>query len=123
MELEPEELYGRTIGRLPPEIAERIALGMEVDPELTRMFEAIRLHVMEPAALDVKTVQLLLFGMMATRLASAPIRYHAVAAKRAGASKEELHAVAGLALLTGGMRSYNEAGAAIAEAFRDEGGL
>ncbi|MEE4299457.1 MAG: carboxymuconolactone decarboxylase family protein [Pseudomonadales bacterium] len=123
MDVKPEELYERTIGRLPPEIAERIALGMEVDPELTRLFEAIRIHVMEPEALDVKTVQLLLFGMMATRLASAPIRYHADAAKRAGASREELYAVAGLALLTGGMRSYNEAGAAIAAAFRDDGSI
>ena len=120
MNPDPEEVYNRTIGQFPPEIAERVALGMDVDPELTRMFEALRIHVMEPASLDVKTVQLLLFGMMATRLASAPIRYHAAAAKRAGASREELYAVAGLSLLTGGMRSYNEAGAAIAAAFRDD---
>ena len=123
MDVEPEERYGRTIGHLPPEIAERIALGMEVDPELPRLFEAIRIHVMEPATLDVNTVQLLLFGMMATRLASAPIRYHADSAKRAGSSHQELYAVAGLALLTGGTRSYNEAGAAIAAAFRDDGSI
>jgi Uncharacterized homolog of gamma-carboxymuconolactone decarboxylase subunit len=120
MDVDPEELYGRTIGQLPPEIAARIAVGMQVDPEFTRMFEAIRMHVMEPSALDVKTVQLLLFGMMATRIVSAPIRYHARAARDAGATIEELHAVAGLSLLTGGMRAYNEAGAAIAEAFRDD---
>lgn len=120
MAINEKELYENIVGHMPPEIADRIRVGLEADPKLTEMFEDIRLHIMKPDALDEKTVQLLLFGMMSARLISDPIRYHAVAAKMAGASKEELYAVAGIALLAGGMRSYNEAGAAIAKAFDDE---
>jgi 4-carboxymuconolactone decarboxylase len=117
MGIDEKQLYENVVGHVPPEIAERIKVGLETDPKLTQMFEDIRIHIMQSDVLDAKTVQLLLFGMMSARLISAPIRYHAVAAKMAGAGKDELYAVAGLALLAGGMRSYNEAGAAIAEAF------
>lgn len=120
MGIDENELYANIVGHVPSEISDRIRIGMEADPKLTEMFEDIRRHIMTPGSLDAKTVQLLLFGMMSARLISAPIRYHAVAAKLAGASKEELYAVAGLTLLVGGMRSYNEAGAAIAEAFDNE---
>ena len=120
MTINETDLYENIVGHVPPEISERIKVGLETDPELTRMFEELRIHIMRSKVLDEKTVQLLLFGMMSARLISAPILYHAVAAKMAGASKDELYAVAGLALLAGGMRSYNEAGAAIAAAFENE---
>ena len=121
-EIDQETLYATIVGHVPPEISKRIAVGMAADPKLTRMFEEIRLHIMKSQVLDDKTVQMLLFGMMATRLVGPPTRYHAVASKMAGATKEELYAVAGLTLLTGGMRSYNTAGAAIADAFGDDAG-
>ncbi len=116
-EIDEQRLYGDIVGHVPPEISARIKVGMQADPKLTKMFEDIRLHVMESDVLDAKTVQMLLFAMMAAKLVGPPTQYHAVAAKMAGASMEELYAVAGLTLLTGGMRSYNTAGAAIAAAF------
>ena len=115
--IDKTRLYANMVGHVPPEIEARIRLGEEVDPQLTQLFETLRLHVLEPDCLDRKTVQLLLFAMMAVKPLDAPTRCHAMAAHRAGATIEELHAVAGLALLVGGMRSYNVAGAAIAEAF------
>ena len=118
-EIDTKRLYEEVIGFVPPEISARIEVGLQTDPALTKMFEDLRIHVMEPDALDTKTVQLMIFGMMAAKLVAAPTRYHAVAAKMAGAGRDELHAVAGLALLVGGMRSYNMAGAAIAEAFEN----
>lgn len=118
-DIDEKRLYEDIVGQVPPEISERIKVGMMTDPRLTGMFEELRLHIMETENLDKKTVQLLLFGMMAAKLVGPPTRYHAVAAKMAGASREELYAVAGLALLAGGMRSYNTAGAAIAGAFGD----
>jgi 4-carboxymuconolactone decarboxylase len=117
MTINEKDLYENIVGHVPPEISERIKVGLKTDPELTKMFEDLRIHIMDSKVHDAKTVQLLLFGMMSARLISAPIRYHAVAAKMAGASMDELNAVAGLSLLAGGMRSYNEAGAAIAAAF------
>ncbi len=119
-QIDEEALYATIVGHVPPEISKRIKVGMKVDPKLTTMFEDIRLHVMKSDVLDDKTVQLLLFGMMATRLVGPPTKYHAIASKMAGATMEELNAVAGLTLLTGGMRSYNTAGAAIADAFEEE---
>lgn len=119
-EIDEATLYAGIVGHVPPEISKRIEVGMKVDPKLTKMFEDIRLHIMKSETLDDKTVQMMLFGMMATRLVGPPTKYHAVASRMAGATMEELYAVAGLTLLTGGMRSYNTAGAAIAEAFADE---
>jgi 4-carboxymuconolactone decarboxylase len=116
-EIDEQRLYANIVGHVPSEISDRIKVGMEADPKLTKMFEDIRLHVMESDVLDAKTVQMILFAMMAAKLIGPPTEYHAVAAKMAGASKEELYAVAGLTLLAGGMRSYNTAGAAIAAAF------
>ena len=117
--LDKGKYYQETIGRIPPEISDRIDVGLEADPKLTEMFEELRMHILTATVLDKKTVQVMLFGMMAAKLIEAPTRYHAAAARAEGATKEELYAVAGLALLVGGMRSFNIAGAAIAEAFRD----
>ena len=119
-DINEEALYATIVGHVPPEISKRIKVGMAVDPKLTTMFEDIRLHIMKSDVLDPKMVQMMLFGMMETRLVGPPTRYHAVASKMAGATEAELYAVAGLTLLTGGMRSYNTAGAAIADAFSDD---
>lgn len=110
--VDKKKLYEDTIGRIPQEISDRIDIGMQADPKLTEMFEEMRMHILTATVLDKKTVQLMLFGMMSAKLIDAPTRYHACAAKIEGATKEELYAVAGLALLVGGMRSYNTAGAA-----------
>ena len=116
-ELDMQALYGDIVGHVPEEISDRITVGMRADPKMTRMFEELRRHLFQSENLEPKVIQLLLFGMMAAKLAGPPVRYHAVAAKLAGATEEELYAVAGLSLLAGGMRSFNTAGAAIAEAF------
>ena len=87
----------------------------------TVLYEKLRHRILCPESFDQKTVQLLLFGMMACRILEAPTCYHAAAAKRAGADQRELHAVAALALLVSGMRAYNIAGDAIAKAMRGDG--
>ncbi len=115
-----QKLYGDVVGHIPREISDRITVGLKADPKMTQMFEELRLHLFQSEHLEPKVVQLLLFGMMSVKLAGPPVQYHAVAAKLAGASEEELYAVAGLALLAGGMRSYNNAGAAIFSAFNPE---
>ncbi len=119
-EIDEQRLYARIVGHVPQEISDRIKVGMEADPELTKMFEDIRLHIMESNVLDAKTVQMMLFGMMASKLIGPPTLYHAKAARLAGATKEELYAVAGITLLVGGMRSYNTAGAAIHAVYNED---
>jgi len=65
-----------------------------------------RLRAMYPACFDVKTSQLMLFGILLALMGDAA-RLHAIAARRAGASWEELHAVVGLAYLFRGMPAAN----------------
>lgn len=101
-----ETIYKELIGFTPPRIKERIKLGLEVDPELLDRVERIRESAMYPKCMDVKTVQLILFGILLSHVAPAA-EYHGRAAMRAGASKAELHAVAGLAFLFRGLPAFN----------------
>lgn len=98
--------YEQLIGYVPPRIQERVHLGLEVDPDLLRRVEEIRTAAMYPKAFDVKTAQLMLFGILLAQVLPAA-EFHAEAAKRMGATKEELHAVAGLAFLFRGLPAFN----------------
>lgn len=101
-----ERIYEELIGLTPPRIRERVKLGLEVDPELLDMVEKLRERVMYPACMDVKTAQLILFAVLLSHVAPAA-EFHGRAARRAGASKEELHATAALAFLFRGLPAFN----------------
>jgi alkylhydroperoxidase/carboxymuconolactone decarboxylase family protein YurZ len=77
-----------------------------VDPAHLRLQEAMRTHCMYPECFDVKTAQLMLFGLLLMVRADGA-RFHAIAARRAGASVEELHAIAAMAGLYGGLTVMN----------------
>ena len=98
--------YEELIGLVPPRILARTELGARLDPELLRLQEAVRLRAMYPACFDVKTTQLMLFGILLALRGDAA-RLHAIAARRAGASWEELSAVVGLAYLFRGLPAAN----------------
>lgn len=98
--------YEKLIGFVPPRILARSELGARLDPELLRLQEAARSRAMYPACFDVKTTQLMLFGILLALMGDAA-RLHAIAARRAGASWEELHAVVGLAYLFRGLPAAN----------------
>ena len=98
--------YAELIGFVPPRIEARSELGARIDPELLRLQEALRLKAMYPACFDTKTSQLMLFGILLALMGDAA-RLHAIAARRAGASWEELHAVIGLAFLFRGLPAAN----------------
>ncbi len=98
--------YEELIGFVPPRIQERIKLGLDVDAELLEMVEALRARAMYPQCFDVKTAQLILFAVLLSHVAPAS-EYHARGAVRAGATREELHAVAALAFLFRGLPAFN----------------
>ena len=104
-----EDSYHSLLGFVSPRIRSRLAKGAEIDPELVRMQEQLRQHAMFPSCFDTKTAQLMLFGMLLV-LDTDAARIHGWAAYRAGASWEELHAVAGLAFLYRGVPAMNRAG-------------
>ena len=98
--------YSELIGFVPPRIMARTELGARLDPELLRLQEQVRIRAMYPTCFDTKTSQLMLFGILLALMGDAA-RLHAIAARRAGASWEELHAVVGLAYLFRGMPAAN----------------
>ncbi len=99
-------VYVDLIGFVPPRIQARTDLLSRVDPEGLRLQEELRRHFMYPKCFDVKTSQLMLFGMLLINLQDAA-KLHAIAARRAGATWEELAAVVGLAFLFRGLSAAN----------------
>jgi alkylhydroperoxidase/carboxymuconolactone decarboxylase family protein YurZ len=84
---------------------------------MTEGIERLRAQLLEPDALDLKTSQLMAFGMLLMNLSQAA-ENHAVAALRAGASVQELQAVAGIAFVFRGIPAINLSGEAIAGAIK-----
>jgi hypothetical protein len=80
---EYRDFYTQLIGFVPPRIQARTDFLGRVDPELLAMQEQIRKHAMYPACFDVKTSQLMLFGILLGLLSDAT-RLHAIAARGAG---------------------------------------
>jgi len=116
---EYHKIYEDLIGFTPPRIQHRVRLGLEVDPELLDQVEKIRETAMYPKCMDTKTAQLILFGILISHVSPAS-EYHARAAKRAGATKEELHATAGLAFLFRGLPAFNIAAEVINKIYDEE---
>jgi 4-carboxymuconolactone decarboxylase len=112
------KIYEELIGFVPPRIKARIEVGSQIDPELLDQVEAIRKSTMYPAALDIKTAQLILFALLLSHVAPAA-EYHARGAMRAGATPQEMHAAAGLAFLFRGMPAFNLAGEILQKLLND----
>jgi 4-carboxymuconolactone decarboxylase len=99
-------IYKDLIGFVPPRIEARINVTGALDPTLLDMQERMRAHAMYPKCFDVKTAQLMLFGMLLMDMNdAAPL--HGIAARRAGATWEEMQAVVSLAFLFRGLSAAN----------------
>jgi len=112
-----EENYKHILGFVPDRIHSRITLGVQTAPEMTEGVERLRAQLLEPEVLDLKTSQLMAFGMLLMNLSQAA-ENHAVAALRAGATVQELQAVAGIAFVFRGIPAINLSGDAIAGALK-----
>jgi 4-carboxymuconolactone decarboxylase len=98
--------YSDIIGLVPRKVETRFRVSSALDPEQLRLQEAMRVHCMHPPYFDVKTTQLIAFGMLLMDLWEGS-RFHAIAARRAGASWEELHAVVAMSGLMRGLTAMN----------------
>ncbi|VCU68893.1 hypothetical protein PIGHUM_00952 [Pigmentiphaga humi] len=103
---ERTKIYDDLVGFLPPRIEARLQVTGALDPKTLAMQEAIREWAMYPSCFDVKTVQLMLFGMLLIELSDAAL-LHGIAARRAGASWEEMQAVVNLTYLFRGLSAAN----------------
>jgi 4-carboxymuconolactone decarboxylase len=113
----PEELVASTVGlrqsyaalfgAVPPMPNARFELASEIDPEFLRLAEALRAKAFAKGALDAKTVQLVAFAILVAQ-GSEAAQWHAVAAKRLGATLDELHhAIAIATVVASGFGAYN----------------
>ena len=100
------ELYRELLGFVPPRIEARLHVTGALDPAMLELQERIRAHGMYPKCFDVKTAQLMLFGMLLMDLNDAAT-LHGIAARRAGASWEEIQAVINLCFLFRGLSAAN----------------
>ena len=103
---ERSAIYKELLGFVPPRIEARLAVTGALDAEILDLQERLRGHAMYPRCFDVKTAQLMLFGMLLMDLSDAA-QLHALAARRAGASWEELQATVSLCFLFRGLSAAN----------------
>lgn len=100
------QIYKDLLGFLPPRIEARFSVTGALDPKMVDLQEQIREHGMYPESFDVKTSQLMLFGMLLMDLSDAAI-LHGIAARRAGASWKEMQDVVNLVFLFRGLSAAN----------------
>jgi 4-carboxymuconolactone decarboxylase len=100
------EPYRELLGFVPPRIEARLHVTGALDPTMLDLQERIRAHGMYPACFDTRTAQLMLFGMLLMDLNDAAT-LHAIAARKAGASWEELQGVINLCFLFRGLSAAN----------------
>ena len=99
-------IYEELLGFVPPRIEARFAVTGALDPAMVDLQEKMREHAMYPRSFDVKTAQLMLFGMLLMDGSDAAI-LHAIAARRAGASWHELQDTVNLCFLFRGLSAAN----------------
>jgi 4-carboxymuconolactone decarboxylase len=113
------DTYVELFGALPALPAARFEFSGEVNPEFLRITEQMRAEAFYSDVLDFKTTQLILFGMLMVIHNTVGAQAHANAARRAGASWEELHKVVELASVTGALSPANH-GVAMLKTMRDK---
>jgi alkylhydroperoxidase/carboxymuconolactone decarboxylase family protein YurZ len=98
--------YETSFGFVPGGVEERLKLWEALDPAFIERVEAIRTVGTQPRAVDPKTAQVVTFAVLLAQ-GSAGAKNHALAAKRLGATKEELAEVAVLAYIQAGLGALN----------------
>jgi len=111
--------YVELFGALPPLPAGRFEFSGDIDPEALRLWEQVRARAFYNDVFDLKTTQLILFGMLLAEHNQLAAQAHAAAARRAGASWQELHKIVELASATGALYPANQ-GSALLNGLRDK---
>jgi len=114
-----EAPYKGMVGRVPPRVRSRLSITGALDPEVLVMQEKIRSHILTPKCFDDKSVQLFAFAILLGQLNDAAL-VHARAARKAGATWEELQAVIGLCYLFRGVSGANRGAEILAKVTMEE---
>ena len=100
----PEPVYRELIGFVPPCADARDAATLE--SMLRGMHEQMRLRKLTPGAIDAKTAHLMLLAMLLNEHGAAAAT-QGIAARRAGASWDELRGAVRLVFMLHGLRGAN----------------
>ncbi len=111
--------YVQLFGSVPPLPAAKFDSIAQIDPESLRLAELQRAHAFYSDVFDIKTTQLILCDML-LHAGSPAAKFHALAARRAGASWQELQKVVELAAATAASGPMNNGGSILNELRRDE---
>lgn len=111
--------YAELFGSVPPLPAAKFEFSADIAPEFLRLAEQLRAHAFYSDVFDVKTTQLILFGMLLV-LGGGAARFHALAARRAGATWEEFHKVTELASVVAALGPLNNGSALLNELRADD---
>lgn len=106
--------YAEMFGEVPPLPEAKFEFSSEIDPQALRLAEQYRAHAFYNKTLGAKTTQLMLFAMLLATGTEAA-KHHAQAARRAGASWQELHAAAELASAVVSLGPLNQGSAMLNE--------
>lgn len=106
--------YVDMFGELPPLPAGRLRFTAEVAPAFLRHVEDLREGAFDSPFFDAKVVQLLVLSALLARGEQAA-RWHALAARRAGATWQELQGVVELVSAVSALGPANQGGALLHE--------
>ena len=114
-----EKYYYEPYGELPPVLASRIAVGAKLAPEFNLSVETVRANALFSDVLDRKTTNLIVLGILAG--AGTPGCYlHVKAARKYGATWEEIFKTAEIAMFINGNKALVDVGQAIARVHEEE---
>lgn len=116
VDLEP---YERLFGFVPELTKIRHRFSTEIFPEILEIQETFREICMHSNALEDRQTQMILFAMLASQYRKGA-KVHAIASRRIGVSWKELHGVANLIFLFGGLSAMNFAIQILAEVKEEE---
>jgi 4-carboxymuconolactone decarboxylase len=112
--------YEASFGEFPSIPKARMGFGAEHRPEFTRAAEETRRIALYDGPLDNKTAQMVAFGYL-LNAGLPPAIFHARAARKYGATWEELHQIVEIAFaITNGMSALNLGGEMLARLKAEE---
>ena len=111
--------YTDLFGELPPLPAGKFAFTGQVAPDFLRRVEQLRAAAFDNPVFDTRTTQLLIFAMMVAS-GDGATRWHATAARRAGATWEQLQTITELATAVAALGPANQGGALLNQLHTDE---
>jgi alkylhydroperoxidase/carboxymuconolactone decarboxylase family protein YurZ len=114
-----QPFYVDAFGSLPPVPGERLALSAGPGLDLNVRMEEMRAAALFGEGLDKKTAQLLAFALLVGSGSQGSI-WHARAARRYGASFDELYRTLEIAIFFQGVRALNDGGKVLGQLWKEE---